>query len=195
MVALLTAGDALHPKQLRWRGKTRPTLVDLYLVLGLKSLLPFLHAWVLSYPLEDLERELERKALRASTDRIVKAAESLGGSARIYVTNAVRREIVVRVPLVSRPKMEIFIFFEEPFTRMSIFDEGRYAEVERQAFNLPSVFVSVWFEDSEGKRHFGKSLIPRSLGFIEVELSVLASSEPEVYREARTTAAKFIALL
>ncbi len=149
----------------------------------------------MSYSFEDLEQELGKRASRVSVDQIMRAAERLGGSGKVYVSNSVKKEIAARIPLTKHPKVELCVFIEEPFTRMTIFFESQYTEIDRQNLNLPSIFASLWLEDSEGKRHFGKSLIPHSVGYLRVELSDLASSQPDVYEEARNLAGQLIALL
>lgn len=149
----------------------------------------------MAYALGDLEQQLGEKVLKTRNERITEVVESLGGSAKIYLTNAVRKEISARIPLTTHKTVELRIFIEEPLTRMVIFDEGRYSEADRLAFNLPSFFVSLWLEEPIARRYIGKSVIPPSLGSVEVALSDLASSQPEVYEEARALASKVISLL
>ncbi len=149
----------------------------------------------MSQTFQDLEQQLGKKAPKASLDRIAKAAKRLGGSSKVYVTNAVKKEITARIPLPQHKAIELCIFIEEPFTRMTMFFEGRSSEVERPAFDSPNIFFSIWLEEPQARKRIGQSLITRSLGFVDVALSDLASSQPEIYEEARALAGKFIELL
>lgn len=153
---------------------------------------------------------------KVSVDAIAKAVNKLGGSLKIYAggadflarhvkdglitslkiypIEAVKKEIIARIPLKKYRKIELCIYLQEPFTRMVIFEQGKYEEVEREAFNLPQIFVSIWLEDLEGKKHIGQSLIPRNPDFTYLELSE-PLLQKEVYEESRELVNSLIRLL